>query len=139
MKTVSIKNKLQIPATATTEDIAKMWGYGHVKIRRPPTDIAKYLFKYLIKNAGDERYKNKRSWSHSKNLETTKIFYQQKANQIRGNLCDRNLAPNYKYSYDSKFNGKIHVYEYDLKNPVPRTTAQPTKSFLPKKNDNDRK
>lgn len=120
------------------EDIAKMWGYGYVKIKRPPEDIAKYLFKYLIKNAGDERYKNKRSWSHSKNLETTKTFYQQKANQIRGDLCDRNLAPNYQYSYDSKFNGRIHVTEYDLNNPIPRSTAQPIKPFLPKKDDNDR-
>ena len=67
------------------------------------------------------------------------LVYQHKANEIRGDLCKRNLAPNYSYSYDSKFNGKIHVWEYHLNNPIPWSATHPIKPFLPKKDGNDGK
>jgi len=121
------------------EKVERLWGYGFIKIRKPPYDIAKYLFKYLIKNSGDKRFNNKRSWSHSNNLETPKIYYQQMANSARHDLAERNLSPNFSYSYDSNFNGMIHVYEYDLNNPIPRSPAQPINPILPKKDGNDRK
>ncbi|OGC45211.1 hypothetical protein A2V49_01215 [candidate division WWE3 bacterium RBG_19FT_COMBO_34_6] len=122
-----------------SEVLEKMWGYGFIKIRKPPYDIAKYLFKYLIKNSYDKRFEGKRSWSHSKNLVVSKVWYQQMAIAGRQDLADRNLAPNYSYSYESNFNGMIHVYEYDLNNPIPRTTAQPINPIPPKKDNDDRK
>ncbi len=116
----------------------EIWGNGFITIRKRE-DIAKYLFKYLLKNAGDKRFKGKRSWSHSKNLTSPKVYYQQTAYAIRRDLCERNLAPNHSYSYKSDFNDMMHVCEYDLDNPIPRTTAKPIKPILPKKDSNDRK
>jgi len=106
--------------------VERLWGHGFIKIRKPPYDVAKYLFKYLIKNAGDKRFNGKRSWSHSKNLETSKTFYRQIASSIKRDLANRKLSPNYSYSYDSNFNDMIHVREYNLNNPI-----------LPKKDNNE--
>lgn len=107
------------------EKIEKWWGYGFIKIREAPYDISKYLFKYLIKNAGDIRYKGKRSWSHSNNLVSSKFLYKSDANRYRAMLTDKNMAPFYAYSYKSDYNGYIHVYEYDLENPIPRAFDKP--------------
>lgn len=107
------------------DELADIWGHGFIDIRRPNYDVSMYIIKYIMKNAGDPRFKGTRSWSHSRNMETPKIFYKRMANLARADLSKRNLAPNYSYSYKTEYNGAIHVDEYDLNDPLPRTVSKP--------------
>ncbi|MBI2414614.1 hypothetical protein HYV31_02075 [candidate division WWE3 bacterium] len=51
------------------EEIAELWGYGFIDIRKPDYVIGTYLYKYLSKDLNDEKLKGVRVYFHSKNLE----------------------------------------------------------------------
>lgn len=50
------------------EDLAVLWGYGFIDIRKPDYVIGTYLYKYLSKDLNDEKLKGIRVYFHSKNL-----------------------------------------------------------------------
>lgn len=50
------------------DELADLWGYGFIDIRRPDYVAGIYLYKYLAKDLHDEKLKNVRVYFQSKNL-----------------------------------------------------------------------
>jgi len=97
----------------SSKDIARIWGYGFIKIGKCPYNIAQYLLKYIYKSIGDKRFKGSRVWSSSSNLVRPQSYYLKKVYEFKNLMCDKDLVPTYKYSYKSRENGNIFCTEYD--------------------------
>lgn len=99
-------------------ELEKVRSYGIVFIRKAPVDIAKYLYKYLIKNSMDNRYIGKRTWSHSRNMINSQKIYGDKALELfKKSIKQSKLI--YKYEFKSDYNGNIKSFEFIEQNPLP--------------------
>ncbi|KKR51666.1 hypothetical protein A3K01_03960 [candidate division WWE3 bacterium RIFOXYD1_FULL_43_17] len=95
--------------------IYNFWGLGFIdikKLHRIET-AAMYLLKYLSKGLNDERYKNKRIYSASKNLIRPVNIYNSRAEDIK-RILEQMREPDFKYVLKSTENGNIFVSEYIL-------------------------
>lgn len=101
-----------------------MWGHGIVFIRKAPVSVAKYLYKYLMKNVNDERFIGKRIWSYSRNMLPPQIMYGSKAHSHILRLSNSKAKPTYKFDYYSKYNANIEIYEFIEKDTPAQVTAQ---------------
>lgn len=92
--------------------VEKFWKHGFIKISDIYylLGIGNYFTKYLTKNSNDERLFGKRSFFTSKNFRRPKTVYGDYAEKIIDRLDQRNIAPYYRNSYKSEYNGVV-VYE----------------------------
>ncbi len=100
-----------------------IWGHGIVFIRKTPVSIARYLYKYLMKNVNDERFIGKRIWSYSRNMLPPQIMYGSKAHNLILRLNNSKAKPTYKFDYYSKYNANIEIYEFIEKDTSAQVTA----------------
>jgi hypothetical protein len=96
-----------------SKQIGKYWGNGYIWIRKAPYNIARYMFKYLLKNVGDSRFSGHRCWCHSSNMVDSQVIYRKSFLVLR-DIDTYGYSVTFEYVYKSMNNGIIHVTEYDL-------------------------
>lgn len=95
--------------------LTKIWGLGHLDIRkvREMYQITRYLIKYMTKNAQDDRFKGRRKFFCSKNLDRPQKLGKFDAQHYLDLIRDHHLQPFATNKYFG-YSGMIAVEKYNL-------------------------
>jgi len=106
------------------DTIAQIWGHGFIDIRKITNteSIGGYFSKYLTKNASDDRFIGHHLYITSTNLIRPTITHITNPIAIYDTNPDQAITPTYTSSYQSRHNGKIRFYEYNLYKSKPAPT-----------------
>jgi len=98
------------------DTIADIWGHGFIDIRKITNteSIGGYFSKYLTKNANNDRFIGHHLYITSTNLIRPTITHITNPIAIYDINPDQSITPTYTSSYQSRHNGKIRFYEYNL-------------------------
>lgn len=102
------------------EELANLWGYGFIDIRKPDFLAVNYLTKYLEKSLFDERLKGVRVYFYSKNLEKPRKVTGIKAFSVASNV--KSLDTMHQNQYVNKYNGGIVKYRQFKLPPAQKNT-----------------
>lgn len=97
-------------------ELQELWGHGYIQINRVRTSshIVRYISKYMMKHAEDERFINHRRYFCSQNLVKPIRLGPHESTHLLELIRRKQLAPVASYKYFAHCNGLIAVEQYNL-------------------------